>query len=303
MAPGQRRFPRSGAPRPIRLLSHGGILAAVNPADWIHHWRHPNHLMLAVSWPVFFGLVASGYLVLNLIFASLYWLDRQGIGGVAGGRTSFGEAFFFSVQTLGSIGYGALYPVTLPTNLLVTLESLVGLVFIALVTGLAFSRFSRSTARIQFSDVATVHAYNGQPTLTFRMANVRRNTILDAHIQAYLAIDEYTLEGRRMRRLHPMTMSRDRSPLFLLTWTAMHPIDSNSPLHGLTVDELAAQHAELLISFRGIDEILDRSIYAHHNYAFSQVLYDHDFVDMMQEDDDQGRCFDFVNFNRTQGCI
>ncbi len=300
MAPGQRRSPRHEAPYPIRLLSHGGILSAVNPADWIHHWRYPNHLMLAVPWPVFFALIAAGYFLLNLIFASLYWLDRQGIGGVAGGSTSFGEAFFFSVQTLGSIGYGAMYPASLQTNLIVTLESLVGLVFIALVTGLAFSRFSRSTARIQFSDVATVHAYNGRPTLMFRMANARGKTILDAHVQAYLAIDECSVEGHRMRRLHPMTLSRDRSPLFLLTWTALHPIDEHSPLHGLSMEELEAQHAELLISFRGIDQTLDRSIHALHHYPFSQVLFGYDFVDMMQEEDDQGRSFDFANFSRTR---
>jgi inward rectifier potassium channel len=126
--------------------------------------------MLAVPWPGFFGLIAAGYLLLNLLFAFLYWSDPHGIAGVAGEATSFFEAFFFSVQTLGSIGYGAFHPTSLFTHLIVTFESLLGLIVIALMTGMAFSRFSRSTARILFSEVMTVHDYDSQPTLMFRLA-------------------------------------------------------------------------------------------------------------------------------------
>jgi inward rectifier potassium channel len=286
----------------VRLQKHAGIFTAVNPADWNRHWRHPNHMMLAVSWPGFFGLIAAGYLLLNLLFAILYWIDPHGIAGVAGETTSFFEAFFFSVQTLGSIGYGAFHPSSLFTHLIVTVESLLGLIVIALMTGMAFSRFSRSTARILFSEVVTVHDYDGQPTLMFRLANERRKTILEARVQAYLALDERTTEGHRMRRLHPMTLNRDRSPLFLLTWTLMHPIDHHSPLHGRTPGELAASQAEILISFSGIDETLERPIYAHNNYAVSQVLFGQGFVDMMQEEDGGGQSFDFTNFNRTYLC-
>lgn len=301
MAPAQRRSSEPLDP-PVRLQKHAGIFTAVNPADWIRHWRHPNHMMLAVPWPGFFGLIAAGYLLLNLLFALLYWIDPHGIAGVAGEKTSFFEAFFFSVQTLGSIGYGAFHPISLFTHLVVTVESLLGLIVIALMTGMAFSRFSRSTARILFSEVVTVHDYDGQPTLMFRLANERRKTILEARVQAFLALDERTPEGHRMRRLHPMTLNRDRSPLFLLTWTLMHPIDEHSPLHGRTPGELAVSQAEILISFNGIDEILERPIYAHHNYVASQVLFDQGFVDMMQEEDGEGRSFDFANFNRTYFC-
>ncbi|MCT0212460.1 MULTISPECIES: ion channel [unclassified Synechococcus] len=191
-----------------RLEKHRGIVSAVNPANWIRHWRYPNRLLLAVPWPVFFGLVASGHLLLNLLFAGLYFLDPQGIAGVAGPTTSFAEAFFFSVHTLGSIGYGALFPASLYSNLLVTVDSLLGLFVIALVTGLVFSRFSRSTARILFSQEATVHTYNGLPTLMFRLANERRNAIIESQLRAYLAIDERSAEGQRMRRLLPLAQIR-----------------------------------------------------------------------------------------------
>jgi len=302
MAPWRRRSVRSLSSPPVRLQKHGGIFSAVNPADWIRHWRYPNHLMLAVPWPVFFGLIAAGFLLLNLLFSLLYWIDPHGIAGVAGATTSFAEAFFFSVQTLGSIGYGALHPASLFTNLIVTVESLLGLIVIALMTGMAFSRFSRSTARILFSEAVTVHDYDGVPTLMFRVANERRKTILEARIQAYLAIDERTSEGHRMRRLHPLTLSRERSPLFLLTWTVMHPIDQHSPLHGRTPRELAASGADIVVSFSGIDETLERPIHAHHNYPISRVLFGQGFVDMMQEEDGEGQSFDIANFNRTYVC-
>jgi inward rectifier potassium channel len=212
------------------------------------------------------------------------------------------EAFFFSVHTLGAIGYGALYPSTLFTDLVVTLESFVGLILIALITGSTFSRFSKSTARIQFSEAVTVHDYDGVPTLMFRVANERRKTILEARIQAYLAINERTVEGHRMRRLHSLTLNRERSPLFLLTWTLMHPIDQHSPLHGRTPRDLAASGAEIVVSFSGIDETLERPIHAHHNFPVSQVLFGQGFVDMMQEEDDEGQSFNFANFNRTFSC-
>ncbi|MCP9798802.1 ion channel [Cyanobium sp. Lug-B] len=302
MAPSQRRETSPPSAPPLRLQKHGGIFTAVNPSDWLRHWRHPNHLMLAVPWPGFFGLIGAGYLLLNLLFALLYWLDPRGIAGVAGETTRFTEAFFFSVQTLGSIGYGAFHPASLFTHLVVTVESLLGLIVIALMTGMAFSRFSRSTARILFSEVATVHDYDGLPTLMFRLANERRKTILEATVQAYLAIDERTTEGHRMRRLHPLVLNRDRSPLFLLTWTLMHPIDDRSPLRGRTPRDLAAGEAEILVSFRGIDATLERPIYAHHHLPASRVLFGEGFVDMMQEEEGQGQRIDFANFNRTHPC-
>lgn len=282
-----------------RLQKHGGIFSAVNPANWLRHWRFPNSLLLAVPWPVFFGLVASGHLLLNLLFAGLYVLDPKGIAGVAGPTTSFADAFFFSVHTLGSIGYGTLFPTSLYSNLLVTVESLLGLFVIALVTGLVFTRFSRSTAQILFSEDATVHTYNGLPTMMFRLANERRNSIIEANLRAYLAIDERSAEGMRMRRLLPLSLIRDHSPLFLLTWTVMHPIDPKSPLLGATAETLRAAHAEIVISFAGIDEILEHPIHAHHHYSISQLHFDHRFVDMMVDEDDIQQ-LEIANFNQIE---
>ena len=184
--------------RSQRLRRHRGILETERRSSWLQHWREPYLQALAMSWPVFLALVAFAYGAINALFAVLYRLDPTGIAGVRTPGLSWAEAFFFSVQTLGSIGYGAMHPISLYTNLVVTVEALCGLLFIALTTGLAFARFARSTARIRFSQLAVVHAYNGVPTLVFRLANERRNGLLDARLRAFLAVDEVSSEGHRM---------------------------------------------------------------------------------------------------------
>jgi inward rectifier potassium channel len=277
-----------------------GVLTPVDAGFWWELWRDPNHLLLGAPWPVFLALITAAYVVINLTFTALYLLHPEGIGGVAGGGPAgFDDAFFFSVQTLGSIGYGVLHPISLPVSLLVSVESLVGLLFIALTTGLAFARFSRSVARVRFSTQATVHTHDGVPTLMIRLANERRNAILDARLKLFLALDEYSREGLLMRRLIPMSLKRSEGIVFMLMWTAMHPIDADSPLHGLGPLELAAARAELLVAFSGIDETLERSIHARHNYPAERIAFGHRFVDMV-EHEGEGHTLHFERFDRTE---
>ena len=174
--------------RSRRLRRHRGILETERRSSWWQHWRESYLQALAMSWPVFLALVAFAYGAINALYAVLYRLDPSGIAGVRAAGLSWADAFFFSVQTLGSIGYGAMHPISLYTNLVVTVEALCGLLFIALTTGLAFARFARSTARIRFSQLAVVHAYNGVPTLVFRLVNERRNGLLDARLRAFQLI-------------------------------------------------------------------------------------------------------------------
>ena len=285
-----------------RLRRRSGLLVSVDRrGGWLRHWREPYLLALAMSWPAFLASVALVYLGINLLFAGLYVLDPAGIGGGAGEAVSFPEAFFFSVQTLGSIGYGVLHPVSFYAHLVVTAESLSGLLFIALTTGLAFARFSRSTARIRFSHLAVVHTYNGSPTLAFRLANERRNGLLEARLRLFLSVDEVSAEGHRMRRLKPLALERDQGIAFLLIWTAMHRIDASSPLHGMGSDQLRELNAELVVAFSGIDETLERPVHARTSWPAEQIAFGCCFVDMLQHTNGETR-IDWSLFDRTRLC-
>ena len=259
-----------------------GLLASLHRSAW-RHWREPYLFALSIPWPAFLALIAGSYLAINLVFAGLYLLDPAGLGGTAGPRTSFAEAFFFSVQTLGSIGYGVLHPRGITTHLLVTLESFSGLLVVAITTGLVFTRFARSNARIRFSTVAVVHPYNGVPTLCIRLANERGHILREAKLQAFLAVDEISLEGHRMRRLKPLSLERDSGVAFLLVWTAMHRLDASSPLQGLGPAELTRLHGEVLVAFSGMDETIERPVHAQAHWPLERLRFGYCFTDMIEE--------------------
>jgi len=187
-----------------------------------------HHHMLSLPWAPFLAGLSLVYLALNLLFAAAYLL---GDGAVANSRRgAFLDAFFFSVETLSTIGYGQMSPATLYGNIVMTVEALVGLMLVAVAAGLMFARFSRPTARVLFSKVAVVAPFNGVPTLSLRLANVRRNQILDAQVSVTLVRDERTAEGEWIRRFYDLKLARQRSPIFAITFTVMHAIDPPSPL-------------------------------------------------------------------------
>ncbi|MGB5135452.1 MAG: ion channel [Prochlorococcaceae cyanobacterium] len=232
--------------RSVRLHRQGGVIQAEHFQRWHRHWREPYRFMLAIPWPGFLLVIAASYLLLNLIFTGLYALDLDGIGGAPMGKTvTVLDAFFFSVQTLGSIGYGVLHPASLWVNLVVTVEAFLGLLFIAVTTGLASARFSRSRAWLLFSRLATIEPRQDCPTLTFRVASVRQTSLIDGRIKASLAIDEDCGNGRTMRRIVPLPLVRDQSITLQLVWTVMHRIDASSPLNGLRREDLERHHGEI----------------------------------------------------------
>ena len=233
---------------------------------------------LVISWPTFLGFGTVLYLLVNVMFASLYWVRPGTIDHARPG--SFGDAFFFSIQTMATIGYGVLTPVGTYANIVVTLETLVALLFVAVTTGLTFSRFSRPTARVDFSKVAVISMHNGVPTLSVRLSNARRNQILEADVSLVLLRVERTLEGRTMRRFYDLPLSRGHTPIFALTFTAMHPIDEHSPMHGMTPETLEAEDAELLVTVTGLDETMSQTIHARTSYVFDEIRFGVRFRDM-----------------------
>jgi inward rectifier potassium channel len=255
------------------------------------------HRTLTITWPGFFAIGAATYIVANIIFAALYLLQPGSIAQAHPG--SFADAFFFSVQTMATIGYGVMSPATVYANLLMTLETAVGLMFVAITTGLVFARFSRPTARVLFSSVAVVGPYNGVPTLSIRIANQRKNQMLAAEVSMTLVRDEVSDEGELSRRFYDLALVRDRSPVFALTFRVMHPIDANSPLHGLNYETLAEQHAEIVVIAGGVDETLVQPVNARTSYLPHEILWSHRFVDIFGWTEDGRRAIDYRRFHDT----
>jgi inward rectifier potassium channel len=237
-------------PTPQRIVKRDGEFPdIIRLGDPHSPWRDLYHLLITISWPGFVAVLLLTYLLVNATFAVAYLLGRDAIANAD--PNSFLDAFFFSVQTMASIGYGAMYPQTDYANFLVVAESFVGLLFIAMATGMIFARFSVPTARILFSHYALIAPFNGSPCLMFRTANKRRNRILEAQLWVTLVRDEFTKEGDLFRRFYDLELIRSHTPLFALTWTALHPINEKSPLHGATPESLRRDHAELIVIFTG----------------------------------------------------
>ncbi len=242
-------------------------------------WRDAYHTLLTMSWVRFFALVFVGYLLVNGAFAWGYWSLGDAVENARPG--SFLDCFFFSVQTLATIGYGKFAPHTVAANLLVTVEALLGMVGLAVTTGLVFARFSRPTARVLFSRAAVVAPYEGVPSLQFRMANARGNQIVEARLKLTLVRSETTREGVAVRRVHDLALLRSEHPAFVLTWTAIHPIDAASPLFGLGPQAMRESMSDLIVSLTGVDEGLAQPIHARHGYGPDDVRWNARLADVL----------------------
>jgi inward rectifier potassium channel len=253
---------------------------------------------LTLSWLNFLLLVSGIFLLTNAVFAILYVCGGDCLANARLG--SFLDSFFFSVHTIATVGYGSIYPKTDYANWIVTLESLVGIVGTAMITGLVFARFSLPTARVLFSKVAVISAYNGVPTLMFRAANERHNLIVEAQINVTLVHNEITKEGHFMRRFYDLELVRKRSPVFALSWTIMHPIDASSPLYGATSESLQAEEAQLVITLTGIDETVSQTIHASHSLTADEILWDVRFVDILSLTQDGLRRVDYRRFHEVE---
>ncbi len=265
-------------------------------------WQPPlrgdlYHWFLTQSWPSLIALLAAAYLAINLAFALLYLLDPGGIAQAR--RGSLLDAFFFSVQTMATIGYGTMSPASLYANLLVTLESVAGLLSFALATGLIFTRFSRPVARVVFSQVAVVAPHEGVPTLMFRMANERRNQILQAEVRVTLLRNEWSREGIYIRRQRDLALAREQSSFFNLSWLVMHPIDATSPLHGATAESLRESETALVVLLTGVDETLNQTVHARNIYPAEGILWDRQFADIVVRAPDQSFAIDMARFHDT----
>jgi len=255
------------------------------------------HSMVRAPWSVTVGVMAALFLLVNALFAALY----QAVGGVAEVRAdSFLDHFFFSVETMGTIGYGVMHPVAPAAHLLTVAQTMVGIFGVALATGLVFAKFSRPRARVIFSRVAVVSNRDGVPTLMFRVANERRNYVMEATLRLTVLKTVRTAEGEPLRKLVDIQLLRSSSPAFVLSWTAMHAITPGSPLWGETPQSLMDSDAELLVNFMGIDEVTAQTIHARHAYAPEEILYGARLADIFSSLPDGKRQVDYRRFHDVQ---
>jgi len=253
--------------------------------------------LIRASWLELFGLIVLLFAVANCLFAVGYLID----GGVENARRgSFFDAFFFSVQTMATIGYGKMAPITTGANVLVAAEALSGLMGLALVTGLVFAKFSRPSSGVRFSGYAVVSPYEGVTSLMFRMANARADEIVDAQIQVTLTRTTRTREGQTILRVRDLVLLRDRNPMFGLTWTAIHPIDERSPLYKLTAADLKPNTAWVLVSLTGLDGTLSQTLHARHVYGVSDIQWGARFVDLFRQEPDGSWYMDLDDFDKIE---
>ena len=236
--------------------------------------------LVRIPWPHFISLVIAGYLVVNLIFASLFYL--VGIEHLQGADLSspfhaFLTGFFFSTQTLTTVGYGSIAPASVATNALASFEAFLGLMAFALATGLLVGRVSRPSARIAFSENALVASYQTGTSLQFRIANQRTNNLMELEAKVMLMRVDDTADGLK-RDYDVLRLERSGVYFFPLTWTIVHPIDERSPLWGKTAADLERAQAELLILIKGYDETFSQSVHVRYSYRWDEIVWGGKFV-------------------------
>ncbi|HYN19554.1 MAG TPA: ion channel [Thermoanaerobaculia bacterium] len=269
-----------------RLLNRDGsfnvVREGLNPFTSLSLY----HYLLTTTWPRFLGLVVVLYLLFNASFAAAYM--ACGPGAIAGATAStpgdrYLEAFFFSIQTFATIGYGVMSPHSLAAHVLVTVESLIGLLGFALATGLLFARFSRPVAMVQFSDIAVIAPYQGITAFEFRLANARSNELIQ--VEARVLLSRFK-PGGGGREFLPLKLERHRVDFFPLSWTVVHPIDDTSPLYGLGPEDLEDHQAEFLILLTAFDETFSQTVHTRSSYEADEVVWGATFVSVFKPERD-----------------
>ncbi len=266
-----------------RLLNRDGSFNVQR--DGIGFWQTLNiyHLLLNISWPRFFSLVFFFYCTVNALFAFAYLACGPGaIAGDVGVGSGFLRAFFFSVETSSTIGYGNLVVTGLAANLLMAAEVIVAILTFAVVTGVVFARFSRPVARIMYSERAVIAPFQGGKAFMFRVVNSRNNQIIQ--LKATLTFTRFeNVRGVRMRQYYLLPLERPSVVFFPLSWTIVHPIDETSPLHGVSEEELRASRAEFLILLTGTDETSSEPVHSRSSYTADEVVWNARFASVFAE--------------------
>lgn len=256
------------------------------------------HSLLTMSWVKFFAVITAGYFLTNLLFGVCYFLcgPDQFVGVDGQSHHFFFESFFFSVQTLATIGYGRVSPAGLAANILVTIEALTGLFGFALATGLLFARFSRPTAKILFSNQAIIGPYRDITAFQFRIVNMLRSQLIE--VRAALSFSRMeTHGGRRIRKFYDLPLERSKVTFMPLHWVIVHPIDDTSPLRGIAKEDLDASDPEFLIMLSGIDETFSQTVHTRSSYKHDEIAWNAQFSDLFEPVEDGVMKIDMRRFH------
>lgn len=279
-APPAKKPRRSRGTATMRIRPGAYELRKKGAARW--DFSDPYHLAVGLSWPGFLVLFVGLEMAINLLFAGLYMLQPGSIANARPGEMT--DAFFFSLETLATVGYGAMSPATLYGHCVSAAEIIVGMAFVAIMTGLTFVRFSRPRGKILFAEKAVVAIHNGRPTLMIRIANGRTVTLTDATARVSALMKEYSQEGLMFRGVHDLPLTRSRIPLFPLTWTLMHPIDERSPLSGCDTKSLARDDTRIFVSVEVRDPTLAAQVYAIRDYGHADIAVGRRYADAVSID-------------------
>jgi inward rectifier potassium channel len=267
-------------PVPVSLRAGQIEFVKVNTDAW--RWRDVYRWLLGLSWPQFAMFVASLYIGLNLLFAALYSFQENSIAGSTGGHWFF-DCFFFSVQTLATVGYGHMYPQTLYGHIVTTIEIMSGLFLLAVMTGLIFVRFSRPIARVMFSNSMVIAPLNGKPTLMVRIGNENQHSMVEAEFRIMFSRDEPLLEGGDFRHFYVLKLHFDRLTVFPAALTVRHTIDETSPLFGATPESLESSRILFIVSVIGIDPVIAAAVQTQKDYSWRDVQFGYRFVEIYTE--------------------
>lgn len=236
--------------------------------------------LIDMSWPRFISVLLSSFIAINLLFATLYHL--AGVEHLLGARAnsafeSFMNVVFFSVHTLTTVGYGNIVPSGLWTNTIAAFEAMTGLLGFAIATGLLYGRFSRPSARIRYSEQMVIAPYRGITSLQFRIVNQRSNVLMEMEAKMMLMTVE-EVDGERKRKYQPLNLERTTVEFFPLTWTIVHPIESDSPIYGKSAQDLADLDTEILILVKGFDDTFSQVVHSRYSYRYNEIVFGAKFV-------------------------
>lgn len=260
------------------------------------------HALLEMSWIKFNGIVLLSYIIINIFFASLYMLAGvRHLGGITDTKPfeEFLDAFFFSGQTITTVGYGVIHPEGFITSMISLVESMTGLLGFALATGLLYGRFSRPNAKILYSKNALIAPYQGTTAFEFRIANARKNQLIDTEVLVVLTMKR-SKEENAARNYYELPLERDNINFFPLTWTIVHPIDENSPLYGLTEKDIKESGAEFLVLIKAFDDTFSQSVHSRSSYTADEIIWDSKFTNIYSESPQGITSVDMSRFNEVE---